>query len=160
VVACDTIPLVSIESMSIGAFLDTTVAPKETYWYKVVGIDQSGNEAPLAKAAPISTFTFTTATPPVPAVISVTATTATPFGLLVRWTPAFDPAAQRGFAVFRSDHVDGLYRQVGTLLNAAEYQDNNVVRGATYWYRVLAMDRSGQVSALSPPTSGSLPPSP
>ena len=56
--------------------------------------------------------------------------------------------------------MDGLYRQIGTLLGAAEYQDNNVVRGATYWYRVLQMDRSGQVSAPSPPASGSLPPGP
>ena len=157
---CDTIPLVTIESMSIGSFLDAKVSAKDTYWYKVVGIDQSGNEAPLDKAAPISTFAFTTATPPVPTVISISATTAAPFGLTVRWMPSFDPATQLGFAVFRSDRVDGLYRQIGTLLGAAEYQDNNVVRGATYWYRVLQMDRSGQVSAPSPPASGSLPPGP
>ena len=157
---CDTIPLVPIESMSMGSFLDTNVSAKDTYWYKVVGIDQSGNEAPLNKAAPISTFTFTTATPSIPTVISITATTAAPFGLIVRWLPSFDPTTQRGFAVFRSDRADGLYRQVGTLLGAAEYQDNNVVRGATYWYQVMQMDRSGQVSAPSPPASGSLAPSP
>ena len=157
---CDTIPLVTIESMSMGSFLDTKVSAKETYWYKVVGIDQSGNEASLAKAAAISTFTFTTATPPIPTVISVTATSAAPFGLMVRWSPSFDSVSQRGFAVFRSDRPDGLYRQIGTLLTAAEYQDNNVVRGATYWYRVLQMDRSGQISGLSTPASGSLQPGP
>ena len=56
--------------------------------------------------------------------------------------------------------MDGLYRQIGTLLDTAGYQDNYVLRGVTYWYRVLQMDRSGQVSALSPPASGSLPPGP
>lgn len=159
-VSCDIIPLVTIESMSVGSFLDTKALPKETYWYKVVGIDQSGNEAPVDKAAPISTFTFTTATPPAPSVISVTGTTMAPIGLVVRWLPGFDPSKQRGFAIFRSDQVDGLYRQIGTLLDTAAYQDNYVVRGVTYWYRVLQMDRSGQVSALSPPASGSLPPGP
>jgi hypothetical protein len=156
-VNCDTIPLVTIESMSIGFFIDTKVKAKETYWYKVVGIDQSGNEAPLAKAAPISTFSFTTKTPPAPVVTSITGSTAAPFALVVRWTPAFDAAQQRGFAVFRSDRPDGLYRQVGTLLDKAEYQDTHVVRGVTYWYRVLQMDGSGQVSPLSPPANGTLP---
>jgi hypothetical protein len=159
-VGCDTIPLVTIESMSVGFYIDTKVTAKDTYWYKVVGIDQSGNEAPLAKAAPISTFTFTTKTPPPPVVTSITGTTATPFALVVRWTPVFDAAQHRGFAVFRSDRFDGLYRQVGTLLDKAEYQDTHVVRGVTYWYRVLQMDRSGQVSTLSPPANGSLPPAP
>jgi fibronectin type 3 domain-containing protein len=146
--------------MSVGFYIDTKVTAKDTYWYKVVGIDQSGNEAPLAKAAPISTFTFTTKTPPPPVVTSITGTTATPFALVVRWTPVFDAAQHRGFAVFRSDRFDGLYRQVGTLLDKAEYQDTHVVRGVTYWYRVLQMDRSGQVSTLSPPANGSLPPAP
>jgi hypothetical protein len=157
---CATIPLVTIESMSIGSFMDKTVEAKETYWYKVVGIDQNGNEASLDKAAPISTFTFATATPSVPLIISVTASTGAPIGLVVRWMPNFDSATQRGFAVFRSDRPDGPYRQLGSLLGTAEYQDNNVVRGITYWYRVLHMDRSGQVSALSPPASGTLLPGP
>jgi hypothetical protein len=159
-VDCATIPLVTIESMSTGLFVDTHVDPKETYWYKVVGIDQNGNEAPLDRAAPISTFTFTTATPAAPVITSISATTASPFALVLRWAPAFDPSTQRGFAVFRSDRPDGLYRQIGTLLDEAEYRDTHVVRGVTYWYRVLQMDRSGQVSVLSPPASASLPPTP
>jgi hypothetical protein len=146
--------------MSVGFFIDTKVNAKETYWYKVVGIDQSGNEAPLAQAAAISTFTFTRKTPPPPVVTLIAGTTSAPVALVVQWTPPFDATQQRGFAVFRSDRVDGLYRQIGTLLDKAEYRDVNVVRGVTYWYRVLQMDRSGQVSALSPPASGSVPPVP
>src|SRR5205807_833920 len=107
-VGCDKIPLTIIESMSMGYFVDTNVNPKDFYWYKVVGIDQSGNEAPLAQAAPMSTFTFTTRQPSDPVITSVTATAAAPFALVVRWTPAFDPAQMRGFAVFRSDKFDGL----------------------------------------------------
>ena len=49
-------------------FVDTNVNPKDFYWYKVVGIDQSGNEAPLAQAAPMSTFTFTTRQPSDPVI--------------------------------------------------------------------------------------------
>ncbi len=157
VVGCDKIPIVTIDAMSMGFFLDATADPKTIYWYKVVGIDQSGNEASLARAVPVSTFTFTTRLPSTPTITSVTGTSAAPFGLVIRWTPAFDPASQRGFAVFRSDRFDGLYRQLGTLVKDSQYQDNQVVRGVSYWYKVVQMDPTGQVSMPSPPVSGSLP---
>lgn len=153
-VGCKTIPVVAIESMSMGAFLDTHVDPKVIYWYKVVGIDQSGNEAPLATAAPVSTFTFTNRLPPPPQISSITPVTGAAVGLVIRWTPAYDPAHHRGFAVFRSDRVDGLYRQIGTLLTDAQYEDDLVVAGVPYWYKVVVMDQSGQVSLPSLPTIG------
>lgn len=157
-VGCNQIPLIAIDSMSIGSFVDKNVDPKAFYWYKVVGIDQSGNEAPLAKAAPMSTFTFSTRQPPIPSITSVTGTTAAPWALVIRWTPAFDPAQYKGFAIFRSDTADGLYRQRGTLLTQAEYQDDQVVRNATYWYKVVVLDKTGQVSQLSAAASGTLTP--
>jgi hypothetical protein len=157
-VGCDEIPLIAIESMSMGYFIDTHVDPKSFYWYKVVGIDQSGNEAPLDKAAPMSTFTFTTRQPAASAITSVTGTTSAPWALVVRWTPTFDPARHKGFAVFRSDKVDGLYRQIGTLLKQAEYKDDQIVKNTTYWYKVVLMDKTGQLSQISPAASGMLPP--
>jgi hypothetical protein len=156
-VGCDKIPIVAIDAMSMGFFLDAAADPKKIYWYKVVGIDQSGNEAPIAKAVPVSTFTFTTRLPSTPAITSVTGTTTAPFALVIRWTPVFDPARHRGFALFRSDRFDGLYRQMGTLVTDSQYQDNQVVRGVSYWYKVVVMDSTGQVSIPSPPVSGSLP---
>jgi hypothetical protein len=157
-VNCATIPLVTIDSMSMGFFIDRHVQAKKIYWYKVLGIDQNGNLSPMDKAVPISTFTSTTAQPPAPVIASVTASTTTPFELVVSWTPVFNPAASRGFAVFRSDSQSGLYRQVGTLLTASEYHDRLVVKNATYWYKVLRMDLTGQVSRPSTAVSGSLGP--
>jgi hypothetical protein len=157
-VSCDTIPLVTIDSMSMGSFVDRTTTAKKIYWYKVLGVDQSGNESPIAKAVPMSTFTYTTAQPPAPVITSVTASTSAPFELVVSWTPAFDPATTRGFAVFRSDSQSGLYRQVGTILAASEYHDTVVVRNATYWYKVVRMDLTGQVSPPSAVVGGSLGP--
>jgi hypothetical protein len=156
-VGCDKIPITTIDTMSMGFFVDTDVDAKKIYWYKVVGIDQSGNEAPLAKAVPVSTFTFTTALPTTPTITSITGTTAQPFGLVIRWNPPFTPAQQRGFAIFRSDRFDGFYRQIGSLVAASEFQDNEVVRGVVYWYKVVQMDSTGQISLPSPPASGTLP---
>jgi chitodextrinase len=156
-VGCDKIPVTTIDSMSMGFFLDATADPKTIYWYKVVGIDQSGNEAPLSAAVPVSTFTFSTSLPPSPVITSIAGSPGAPFGLVVRWTPAFDASKHRGFAVFRSDGQAGLYRQIGTLLSASEFQDNQVVRGVAYWYKVVALDLTGQVSQPSPAASGVLP---
>jgi chitodextrinase len=157
-VKCDTIPLVTIDSMSMGAFTDKTTVAKKIYWYKVLGVDQSGNESPVAKAVPMSTFTYTSAPPTSPVITSITASTSAPFELVVSWTPAFDPASTIGFAVFRSDSQAGLYRQAGTVLKASEFHDNVVVKNATYWYKVVRLDLSGQVSQPSTAMSGTLGP--
>src|SRR5260370_24831471 len=157
-VKCDTIPLVTIDSMSMGFFVDKTTHAKNIYWYKVLGVDQSGNESPIAKAVPMSTFTYPTARLPAPVITSVSATTAAQFELVVSWTPAFDPATTSGFAVFRSDSQNGLYRQLGTLLKTSEFHDNVVVKNVTYWYKVVRMDLSGQISEPSSPPTPRLPP--
>jgi chitodextrinase len=157
-VKCDTIPLITIDSMSMGAFTDRTALAKKIYWYKVLGVDQSGNESPVAKAVPMSTFTYTSAPTAAPVITSVTASTSAPFELVVSWTPAFDPVSTRGFAVFRSDSQAGLYRQVGTLLKTSEFHDNVVVKNVTYWYKVVRLDLSGEVSQASAAVSGTLGP--
>jgi fibronectin type 3 domain-containing protein len=157
-VKCDTIPLITIDSMSMGAFTDETAIAKKIYWYKVLGVDQSGNESPVAKAVPMSTFTYTSVPPAAPVITSVTASTSAPFELVVSWTPAFDPAGTRGFAIFRSDSQFGLYRQVGSLLKTSEFHDNIVVKNVTYWYKVVRLDVSGQVSRPSVAVSGTLSP--
>lgn len=157
-VKCDTIPLITIDSMSMGAFTDKKAVAKKIYWYKVLGVDQSGNESPVGKAVPMSTFTYTSAPPAAPVITSVTASTSAPFELVVSWTPAFDAAKARGFAIFRSDSQSGLYRQVGTLLKTSEFHDNVVVKNVTYWYKVVRLDVSGQISQPSNAVSGTLGP--
>jgi hypothetical protein len=157
-VKCDTIPLVAIDSMSIGAFTDKTARAKQIYWYKVLGVDQSGNETPVANAVPMSTFTYQASPTAPPVVDSVIATTSAPFELVVTWTPAYNSSHTRGFAVFRSDSQTGAYRQVGSILKASEFHDPMVVRGVTYWYKVVRLDLAGQVSQPSAAMSGTLGP--
>jgi chitodextrinase len=155
-VKCDTIPLVTIDSMNMGAFTDETAVAKRIYWYKVLGVDQNGNESPIKSAVPMSTFTYASAPPTAPVIVSVTASTSAPFELVVTWTPTFDPATTQGFAVFRSDAQFGLYRQLGTIVSASEFHDNQVVKNTTYWYKVVRLDSTGQVSQPSTAVSGTL----
>jgi hypothetical protein len=47
---------------------------------------------------------------------------------------------------------------VGTLLKTSEFHDNVVVKNVTYWYKVVRLDLSGQVSQTSAAASGTLAP--
>jgi len=156
-VGCDSLPLQTRDDMSAGSFLDTQADPKRIYWYKVLGVDQSGNETAVEKAVPISTFTFSTKQPDTPTITSITENPS-PCALVVRWSPTFDATKHLGFALFRSESTAGLYRQVGSLVAANEYVDTEVVRGVEYWYKVLQMDLEGKVSPLSPAKSGKVAP--
>ncbi len=151
--ACQTIPLTSHEWMSAGFLNDVSAVPKQVYWYKVVGIDQSGNEAGLAKAVPVSTFTFSTASPATPVITSVTPVPS-PCALAVSWTPSFDASKHLGFALFRSDEGP-LFLQIGSLITGASaYSDRAVVKGKTYTYKVVQVNLDGSMSALSVGKSG------
>lgn len=150
---CQTIPLTTHEGMSAGFLNDVSAAPKQIYWYKVVGIDQNGNEASLEKAVPVSTFTYSTAAPATPVITSVTQGAA-PCALDVSWTPGFDPSKHIGFALFRSDGGP-LYLQIGSLITGGSaYSDRAVVKGKTYTYKVVQVNLDGTMSALSAGKSG------
>lgn len=149
---CDEIPLQIRDDMSSGSFLDKNVDPKKIYFYKVVGVDQSANEASLDEAVPVSTFTFTRAKAALPT-IAVKAQLK-PCGLAINWTPDFDADLHRGFALYRSSAVAGPYLQVGgDLFEGNTYLDQRIARGKTYYYRVALVGRDGKTS-LSTVTNG------
>lgn len=155
-VGCATIPQVTQEQMSIGSLLDP-VDPKQIYWYRVVGVDQVGNEAPVDSAVPISSFSFSQKPPATPSIIAVISSSSGN-GLFVSWTPAFNPSLHLGFLVYRSRSITGPYRQIGTLMIADGYLDAAVAEGVDYWYRVARLDSKGELSELSPPKSGRITP--
>jgi chitodextrinase len=143
--------------MSAGTFTDTTVQPKIVYWYKVLGIDQTGNISEIVSAVPVSTFAFTTAGPAAPTITSV-APSASPCYVLVTWSPAFNAALHAGFMVLRAPAAAGPFVQAGTLVTAANtYTDAYVQRGATYWYKVVVIDVRGVPSAASSAVQATVP---
>jgi hypothetical protein len=152
-VTCDGVPLVSNPYMSAGTFFDRSVERKHIYWYKVLGIDQSGNESPGDSALSISTFTFATNRETSPQIVSVTATD-NPCALTLRWTPAYDTNAVKGFFVFRSTTAAGQYYQLEGIQRTNTYADPKVERNTTYFYRVVAQRRDGMLTSMSDPMSG------
>jgi chitodextrinase len=146
---CDKISVQATPWMSEGSFEDKKIQPKLTYWYRVTGIDYDGNETPLKNAAPISTFSFTRQAIPAP-VLDVLAKQSDPCGVLLQWTPAFDPANQAGFIVYRSSSASGVFTPiVVSPLKVNSFTDNGVVHGQTYWYKVGLLMKNGHLSQLS-----------
>lgn len=146
---CDSIPVQAMPWMSQGFFLDKTVQPKLTYWYKVVGIDYGGNQTSLELAASVSTFTFSTTAVPAP-VIDTIGTNAAPCSVVLRWTPAFDPVTDKGFIVYRSASATGVFNPiVKAPVQGNTYTDASVTHGQTYYYKVALLKTDGKLSALS-----------
>ncbi len=156
---CDTIPLQSMEGMFSGSFLDNDkeVQAKNIYWYKVVGVDQVGNETPLKEVVPVSTFTFTSDRNPAPLIVSITEESSL-CGLLIKWTPAFDSSMHMGFVVFRSSQASGTYLQQGNVVQGSKYLDSAVISDKEYWYKVAVLDIKGRLSNLSTAVMGKLAP--
>ena len=152
-VACDSIPLVSNPYMSAGTFFDRHVDRKHIYWYKVLGIDRSGNQSLPDSALAMSTFTFASRRETPPQIVSVTATD-NPCALTLTWTPSFDTTLVRGFLVFRSSSPLGEYFQVEGLQKSNTFADPSVARSTTYFYRVVAYRHDGMLTEMSDPKSG------
>lgn len=150
---CDEIPLVAHAGMNAGSFLHKDIDPKTIFWYKVTSVDQNGNESKLAESIPYSTFTFQLDGPQMPAITTI-ASSADSCGLILKWTPGFDPVKHLGFMVFRSPVEHGLYRQLSGFLTQNEYTDATIHKDITYWYKVQAFDLQGRPSRLSPALSG------
>jgi fibronectin type 3 domain-containing protein len=145
---CDMIFPSIIRELGSGTYTDTSVQPKTIYWYKVVGIDQSGNRSELSNAVPVSTFTFATTPLAAPDVTAVPS--ASPCQVSLTWSPPFDAQQHSGFMVLRYTAANPLRRQIGGLVSGgSQYTDTQVQRGVTYWYQVVALDTRGLPSTSS-----------
>lgn len=145
---CDKISVMSTPWMSQGFFEDKHIEPKLTYWYKVVGIDYDGNETPLARAAAISTFSFTRKAPDAP-VITVDKQ-ADPCAAVIKWSPIYDASKHTGFIVYRSSSAAGPFIPiVVSPVKDNVFVDTNVVKGNTYYYAVAVLMLNGRLSGLS-----------
>jgi fibronectin type 3 domain-containing protein len=147
---CDEIPLVAHEGMNAGSYTDKGVEPKQIYYYKVLSVDQNGNESKLDEAIPYSTYTFKISGPAQPQIISVSSL-ADSCGLLLQWTPEYDGEEHLGYVVFRSSSQNGIYRQISPLIATSQYNDEDINKGVFYWYKVQSLDPDGRPSRLSDP---------
>jgi len=146
--SCDVIPLVAHEGMNAGFFYDKDVDPKIIYYYKILSVDQNGNESSLTESIPYSSFTYKISGPQQPVISSVLSLSDS-CGLNITWAPLFDISEHLGYIVFRSSSQDGIFRQISPILKNSVYNDKTVNKGVYYWYKVQSLDLDGRPSVLS-----------
>jgi hypothetical protein len=151
---CEDIPAEANPTAFLASFEDRGLEPNKVYWYRISALDWLGNEsekADITKIPAISTFTYTRDIPATPALIPPGPQPSEGCGLLVRWTPAFNPAGHTGFMVFRSPSASGPFRQVSPVVQGNEFTDTTALRGMDHYYKVQVMDRRGYLSEPSAP---------
>lgn len=133
-------------------YTDSTVSPGRPYFYAVVSRDFAGNESPKDRV--VSFFPRDTI-PPAPA--EGLSGESGMDGVHLRWSDPAD-SALGGFNIYRSTSADSTFVKLNTLLVPvvpALYVDRDVVPNKQYFYKVSAIDRSGNESEASVPVFAS-----
>ncbi|GIF18979.1 pectin methylesterase-like acyl-CoA thioesterase [Actinoplanes tereljensis] len=126
-------------------FTDTTVAAGKTYYYALAAIDQTGN---LSK--PSSTVTVKavdTDEPDKPGSLKLSASAA---GIAVSWTAVDAVPDFGGYVVSRSSSSGGTFSQLtNSPYTATSFLDSTAPAGSTSYYRVTAVDLTGNASSAA-----------
>ena len=114
-----------------------TLVPQKTYYYKIKAIDEYGNESKFSSAVTITSYSVSA-----PMGVSIFMLNDKP---LIAWEPVSYAANYQVWRMLKG----GEYELVGTV-NVTSFMDNAALTpGATYYYKVLAVDGYGNESAFS-----------
>ncbi len=132
-----------------------------TYLYGVRAVDQLGpatiESADSAPAVLTAKDTFPPAAPRDLEAVSVATTKETPASVELTWTINTEPDLA-GYNVYRSENPETPGQKLNSeLLLVPTFRDISVVPGKSYFYRVGAVDQSGNESPLSSPVEAQVP---
>ncbi len=135
-------PYVLIYFSTTTSYIDNSLLPGTTYYYKVAAYNSYGEGAQ-------SSYASATTIPDVP--IGVTATANSANSITVSWGSV---TGASGYYIYRSTTADGTYAQVGNSATTS-YTDTDLSASTTYYYKIAAYnsggtgDQSGYVSATT-----------
>jgi hypothetical protein len=132
--------------------LDTSLAASTTHYYKVTAFNTVGESA-ASNVANATTDPPPVTIPAPPTILKATATSSSAISLT--WTD--QSGNETDFQIERKTGAGGTYAQIGTAAaNATTYRDSGLAEGATYIYRVRAVNSVGN-SAYSNESSATTP---
>jgi fibronectin type 3 domain-containing protein len=142
-------------------YRDTSFQFGHTYLYNVRDSVQFGTEtvesADSTPAVLAAKDIFPPATPLELEAVVVPATNAEPTSVELAWAINTE-ADLAGYNVYRSEGADRPGLKLNSEpLSAPTFHDMSVLPGTSYFYRVGAVDRSGNESALSPAVEAQIP---
>jgi fibronectin type 3 domain-containing protein len=119
-------------------FSDTSLSAATTYYYKISAVNSSGESGPSASC---SAITKKLRTPN-----NVSAAAVSSSGITITWTAV---AGAGSYTVYRSTNDTGTYPVIDSVATDT-FSDTGLTAGATYYYKIRAVDSSGE-SGLSAP---------
>lgn len=131
-------------------FDDADAQQGHTYAYSVRAVDMLGREGPAS-----ASLNFTYADKTAPAAPTELAATAGPSTVTVVWRMSPEADA-RGYLVERARSVNAAWTRVTPRplsVDRPTYTDTTVTAGLQYFFRVIAVDSAGNLSAPSNPAS-------
>jgi serine protease len=137
--------------LAASAYTDNAVTNGTTYYYRVTAVDTSGNESSNSSTASATPNAPDTTPPSAPTGLSASAGNG---AVALDWANNTESDLD-GYIVYRATSAAGPYSALNSNpLGASAYTDNAVANGTTYYYRVTAVDTSGNESADSATVSG------
>lgn len=143
-------------TMGVTQLLDNSAVEGTTYYYKISAVDTAGNESVMSVAV------SGTRTPPpdttAPDAPQGVAGAGTKTGNLITWT-ANAESDLAGYRVFRATTMNGNYTLLNTssLVASNSFTDTTAATVATYYYRIVAVDKAGNASIASASVSANRP---
>lgn len=154
-------PYTTVASPTASAYVDTGLAASTTYFYVVTAVDTSGNESSNSAQASATTNASADVTAPdVPTGLTATAGNTQ---ITLNWTDNTEDDFDH-YLVYRATASGGPYTQIASR-TVSSYTNTGLTNGTTYWFKVSAVDTSGNESAQSgavssTPVGSPVPPSP
>jgi hypothetical protein len=132
-----------------------------TYLYKVRAVDQFGPAAIESADSAPAVFTakdiFPPAAPRDLEAVMVATTNESPASVELTWTINTEPDLA-GYSVYRSENAETPGQKLNSeFLIVPTFRDMSVIPGKRYFYRVGAVDQSGNESPLSLPVEAQIP---
>jgi fibronectin type 3 domain-containing protein len=134
------------QPVTTSQYLDATAVVGTTYYYRVTAVGTYGNES--ANSAVVSGVrTVDTVPPSVPAGLGAIGEAG---GIRLGWTAPSD-ADVAGYRIYRGASADGPWALLNPtgLITATSYLDTNNAPAQVWFYKVSAVDASGNESAQS-----------
>ena len=125
----------NLTGQNVTFFQDTQVLGGQSYSYRVIGFNQTGDSGPSNEA--------TVTTPAVPtAPTDLRVTLDSPTSALLNWTDT--SSNETGFRIWRRTGTNGSYTDIGvTSSNVTSFINSGLIPNTTYTYRLTAFNSLG-----------------
>jgi fibronectin type 3 domain-containing protein len=133
-----------VGTTSLLEYTDANLTPGTTYQYTITAFDASGN---TSLPSPALTYKTTTSTPPsMPTQLTVQSVTAS--GVALTWNVSTSPYGISSYDVYKGITATSLNPYA--VSTTTSYTDTAIGPGVTFYYAVVAIDKLGDYSPITP----------